>query len=327
MTGLLPLKGQLTTNLKRSQLQRLATLIGTTLTGPKAELATGIADATESAWRPLAQPSLKLLDEVRVLSIDMGIRNLAFAFLTCKLSVTPTNSLLIGKPTLANWRRIDLTEKNSHSLVDRVTDIKPDKHDAPTTVSIQSFEPYDMAHQAYNFVKSCLDMRPTHILIERQRFRSGGHSAVQEWSLRVGMLEAMLHATFRTMQSEGSLPGLTVESVLPMRVNKFWFRDLEVPSTGSLAKQAKIELVQQILRKKDKVTAELTLDPSLIDAVVSFTTKTVKNRTKKLGQSGKVKLDDMSDSLLQGLAWLHWQRNRSILLHHGFDHLDLGLTL
>ena len=184
-----------------------------------------------------------------------------------------------------------------------------------------------MAHQAYNFVKSCLDMRPTHILIERQRFRSGGHSAVQEWSLRVGMLEAMLHATFRTMQSEGSLPGLTVESVLPMRVNKYWFRDLEVPSTGSLAKQAKIELVQQILRKKDKVTAELTLDPSLIDAVVSFTTKTVKNRTKKLGQSGKVKLDDMSDSLLQGLAWLHWQRNRSILLHHGFDHLDLGLTL
>ncbi|KAL2263722.1 hypothetical protein VTK26DRAFT_5478 [Humicola hyalothermophila] len=47
-----------------------------------------------------------------------------------------------------------------------------------------------------------LPLRPTHILIERQRFRSYGRWGVFEWTLRVNMLEAILHAMFAGLRGE-----------------------------------------------------------------------------------------------------------------------------
>jgi cruciform cutting endonuclease 1 len=75
------------------------------------------------------------------------------------------------------------------------------------------------------------------VLIERQRFRTGGAAAIFEWTLRVNTLEAMLHAGFAALNLGGGVEGERdgegdaggglwrgrVDSVLPRAVVGFMF--------------------------------------------------------------------------------------------------------
>lgn len=316
---------QLISKLKVAELQRLATLTGAPMTGTKAELADSLANITKAAWRPSSSVGSRQSAEFKVMSIDMGIRNLAFAFYKSSLIQTDKGAIELCPPQISQWQRIDLTANGLDALkvpgAESESILSTDGTNGASIETSQSFEPSEMAEQAYKFVKYCLDQHPTHVLIERQRFRSGGHSAVQEWTLRVGMFEAMLHATFRALRFQGC-DQVSVESVLPMRVNKYWFKDLDVPATGKLAKQAKIDLVRGMLERQGQKDAEFAVGANLAETVKDFAVKESK-RSKTVKQAGKPKLDDMSDSLLQGLAWIQWQHNRSVLLHRGLDAFDL----
>lgn len=67
------------------------------------------------------------------------------------------------------------------------------------------YTPINVAKMAYRLVKDILlPFNATHVLIERQRHRSGGAPAVQEWTVRVNMLESMLHAILETFRHSGS---------------------------------------------------------------------------------------------------------------------------
>lgn len=298
---------QLMDKLKRTQLQRIATLIGAPLTGTKPQLLASIEDV-------LAQSSRKKHPkdgELRVLSIDMGIRNLAYAFLTYK-----PGQKFEHRPMLHTWQRTNLlqAEAPGHSPIQEgVMQAIPDTQIG----SEHDFEPSTMAQRAYHFTKYCLSLKPTNVLVERQRFRSGGRSAVQEWTLRVGMLEAMFHATFLAINQENRAHNTSVESVLPMRVNKFWFIDEDLPATGKQAKQAKIALVADMLQATNTSEAKFDTSKDVLSKIPSF--KQSLPRGARLQKSVKQaeKLDDMSDALLQGLAWLQWQKNRGDLLEHG----------
>jgi len=123
---------------------------------------------------------------------------------------------LLNTPVhLHAWNRLDLTaavqsfgarssplrpEPSSSPLEDIIAETQPSKKDQQEdTLPDDMFSPARLSLVTAHLVRTLLlPLRPTHVLIERQRFRTGGNAAVSEWTLRVGALEAMIHATLGT---------------------------------------------------------------------------------------------------------------------------------
>lgn len=75
----------------------------------------------------------------------------------------------------------------------------------------EQFTPNTMADMAYRLItEHILPQKPTHILIERQRFRTGNQAGIFEWTVRVNMLESMIYAILRVMQNRGEFKGVVV---------------------------------------------------------------------------------------------------------------------
>ncbi|OQE91904.1 hypothetical protein PENNAL_c0008G08765 [Penicillium nalgiovense] len=191
-----------------------------------------------------------------ILSIDMGVQNLAFAHLRVPRSGIPGVGVDAANPQLPEltaWHRLAVSDISSLNLIprDNTGIIKPTEpisgsgdatessranlpiemeKDPPVKATKSSkendsFSPDLYAANAYTLISSLIAAyRPTHVLIERQRFRSGGGSAVLEWTLRVGLLEGMLYAVLHTLRQErgGEVADLVVRGVEPRRVVRYW---------------------------------------------------------------------------------------------------------
>lgn len=201
----------------------------------------------------------------------------------------------------------------------------------------ESFEPSVYALLANTFVHHLLNrFSPLDaVLIERQRYRSSSAAAIQEWTVRVNMLEAMLHAVFCCLHGKESP---AAESVNPHKVARFWIdkmggKFLEVRKkperrkkekvlgeelgveevkvavrgkTNRKTKLAKVLLVREWLRSGDVVS----LGKDVIGIASDF--EPVKGR-RKANMISEGKLDDLADCLLQGMAWIRWEENRKSL--------------
>ncbi|EXJ63219.1 hypothetical protein A1O7_03666 [Cladophialophora yegresii CBS 114405] len=307
-------------NLTIAKLHRLAIAIGAPCSGTKAVRIEGIRHAvTNVASNDRSDPS-----DLSLLSIDMGIRNLAFAHITAPLQATNSAEYLqYQKPTLQSWRRLAVSQSlyatSTVPLSFRV------ESSSETSASKESFEPADYALHAYELINHMLQTyQPNHVLIERQRFRSGGGSSVQEWTIRVGVFEGMLYASLRTMIEERKMR-LRVEPMQPSRVNRYWLGDFVRPSTrklvGQEVKRAKIRLVGNMLQGAD---ANICVGKGMQPIVAEFVSGCNKvSKSKPTANAGKVKLDDLADSLLQGLSWIKWQNNRRRIEVLGRDAIDL----
>jgi cruciform cutting endonuclease 1 len=314
-----------------NKLHRLAGSIGSPCSGTKPIRVQGIREAISSAKKCKQ-------DQLSLLSIDMGIRNLAFAHFTAKPA--SETSHLYDLPKLQAWHRVAVSRAPNELKASLGPDIVGDSTSEMRTAKDlldndkkESFEPSDYAGHAYNLVNHLLQTyKPNYVLIERQRFRSGGRAAVPEWTIRVGVFEGMLHAVLRTLVESGKIK-LVVESMLPTQVNRYWFDDPDRAKpageklTGRDGKRAKIDLVGNILEGQSssaRVVIAEGLQP-LAQQFVSVWKKEV--RTKKGESKGISKLDDLADSFLQGLAWINWQNNRQRLDALGAEAviLDLGL--
>lgn len=157
-----------------------------------------------------------------ILSIDMGIQNLGIAHLVVPCPDPNSTSALTenstsnpdenqsGKdtnplkvtPILNAWHRLKISDLPNPSHI-------PSEETAETTAGEEEKEPSSSfslplyASHAYTLITALLETyNPTHILIERQRFRSGGSSAVQEWTLRVGVFEGMVYAVIHTLREQ-----------------------------------------------------------------------------------------------------------------------------
>ncbi|KAL4809020.1 T-complex protein 11-domain-containing protein [Aspergillus unguis] len=219
---------------------------------------------------------------LRILSIDMGIRNLAFAVLTVgngsSGSSLGSRGLLPGEMQqmsaekgtprldlkLDAWRRVSLPLDRGFSVEEfgryldsgsqivggdidgddarRLEDGAQTEAEAGDTDTVSPAQKKDKgkdklpfslpiyATHAHSIVTALLDRyEPTHVLIERQRFRSGGGAAVQEWSLRVGVFEGMLWAVLLSLQMQGRQQHgrehwkeSRVIGIEPSRVGRFW---------------------------------------------------------------------------------------------------------
>ncbi|KEF61782.1 uncharacterized protein A1O9_03352 [Exophiala aquamarina CBS 119918] len=316
-----------------SQLQRLAVLIGSACSGTKPVRIAGIREAITQVGQ-YQKPDV----ELSLLSIDMGIRNLAFTHIKAPVLLGSEGLYQYGKPKIEAWQR--LTVLNPQGMPRAVRSGKSSTGEdgdgsgppSPQTAKTgkESFEPIDFAMHAYKFIDHMLTKyKPNQILIERQRFRTGGQAAVQEWTIRVGVFEGMLYAVLRTLAEERKLQ-LQVEPISPGRVNRSWLQDSKSPgvvqgkrSSSRDVKQAKIRLVCEMLEEKgtkSHFTVSKHLRP-FTDAFLSAWKK--ETRAKKFTVNGIGKLDDLADSLLQGLAWINWQNNRVQVTSLGEEAFDL----
>jgi len=144
---------------------------------------------------------------------------------------------------------------------------------------------------------------PDTILIERQRYRSAGGAAIQEWTVRVNMLESMFHAVLHTLRAQGGkVKEFDVFSVSPRRITGFWLADLDEKLNARETKLKKISVAKDIL-KGDQVGVNVEIAGQAKEVADALVGDTGRNASMK-------KVDDVADSMLQGLGWWKWHINR-----------------
>jgi cruciform cutting endonuclease 1 len=339
-------------SLKAWQLKHLAFLTGLNSTGTKASLCRTLVDRTNKPSLP-ASPC-------RILSVDMGVKNLAFCLLeTQRLQVDDQTTDRTLSLHLSDWKRLDVSERlmardthtskgvssgtpgDSTNETGGMTVIASDDHS-------NIYAPSSLSKIAFGLASEFLQYRPDYILIERQRFRSGGGPAIQEWTVRVNMLESMIWASLETMRhghgKEQKFP--EVLEMSPRRVGMFWLTrgnffptpaviatSLEAPQ--DTVKTMEAEVKKKSFEKKDKIalarhwlslsmtTDDLTVDDKLAPMVASFCSpkeRQSRRRSKDGEQEEELevkatpaisgKLDDLADCLVQAVTFALWEQNR-----------------
>jgi len=337
--------------LKAGQLKYAAFLAGLPNTGTKAQIEAALQQRLNQPW-PLESKN-------RILSIDMGIKNLGICILEPQ---SPERHPQSTTRTIhvSHWKSLNLLSRLHPKSVNHSPSAEvEDPTNGKTTIDATAFHPSNLSKTAVSLVHELLQTyKPTHILIERQRFRSGGMSAVQEWTLRVNMLESMLWATFEALRQHSrkgngvvGFPGTW--PVDPARVARFWcarperwgteFSETELAGIGemkpsakmgeserkrSIDKKEKIARVRSWLLGADVASASavreeestdkvsLQLSPEAREVAGVFTSTTAAGRRKSTSpepgakpSSEITKLDDLADSMLQGVAWIRWADN------------------
>ena len=221
-------------------LQVLLTRIGSASSGTKSKL---FERFVRDVQRPsLLQDKLSRSDEqpqrmLRLVSIDMGIKNLAFCDAEVSFPAAKTNTgdrdRLNSTVNVLRWKKIDLMHGNyKESCRDATEDAEANTNVAEDDAD--QFSPAVLSQTAYRVItEEVLSVNPDIVLIEKQRWRSGGGSAVQQWTLRVNSLEAMFWAILETLKREqrscGPVGNFTdtqepwqTYAVDPKRVGQYW---------------------------------------------------------------------------------------------------------
>lgn len=318
---------------KASQLKAIATAIGLNSSGTKPVLSFQLRDHLLNGHLGNSKRKCISKDHFDIVSIDMGIRNLAY----CRLkspqpSKTPESNPPASKscPVISEWARVEVSKTISKPAT---------AEDARTK---EAFDPATYSQHAYDLVHTLLSsssQKPTQILIERQRFRSMGGSAVQEWTLRVNMFEAMIYAVLKTFSENNMWQG-TVHPVAPAKVSKFWLGDKEGAavegkrSKSAKTKTAKVEVVRRWLKERDAGGSPFRLEGRAEEMGLAYLSKgnggkrSSGKRMEGIGhgkESGGLevgKLDDLADCMLQGMAWIKWEQNRRRIMAQGLKAMD-----
>ena len=293
-----------------SQLRSIAIATGINRSGTKSVLIPQLNDSLT------AEKFSQRSDGVHILSIDMGIRNLAY----CQMRVPNVHASGRKRlPLVLDWNRIAVATKLPQ--------------DSSASATKEAFDPAVFSQHSYNLIERLVlsaSPAPHHVLIERQRFRSGGGPAVLEWTLRVNMFEAMLYATLKTLNEQGKWAG-TVFPVMPSKVGQFWIGDdEEVESKKKVGKARKRDIKLEKIQVVDemlKARTAFALEEEAENTAKKWRDKMEGKRGKSIKDGEKMgKLDDLADCLLQALAWAKWEENRRDILEHGVAALD-GLNV
>ena len=116
------------------------------------------------------------------------------------------------------------------------------------------------------------------IVVERQRYRSKSAASVFEWTIRANTVEAMVHANIQSRRHDWE-----VETVFPRRVAMYYF-----PTESKITKSMRMKLVKELLLDG---SGDVPIAKHLLDMFTA-----------------EKKKDDLSDSLLQALAWREWRQ-------------------
>lgn len=377
--------------LSSAQLKSIARLCGKSRSGTKAVIADRIVEDLKT-FQPLTPGT-------RVLSIDLGIRNLAYSLLEVphpdngspgKISKWARNwapkkkrklSTIPIAPRLLAWERLALIPKADKVLppkrrtkksqnktkADGENDeahqdeellpnkgrrkAKTDEENTPshqakedptaeaspatTPVLIEDFSPARLSALAVDLVLNrLLPLRPDVVILEQQRFRQMGGSGVYEWTLRVNSLESMLYAALTLLRELGrwDSPVGRIEPVVARNVLEFmgvrdrlagfdvgdiWARHRGADDKTD-NKKVKKDIIGRTLASAEGLVVE---EPARLVAA-EYLEEWQGKKTYQRKADRMKKLDDLADCLLQGLAFIHWQNNKSLLLEGGVDALQ-----
>ncbi|KAG4422651.1 hypothetical protein IFR04_004272 [Cadophora malorum] len=332
--------------LKLAQLKQLAFKCGISTSGTKPVLIRRLQDEVNQS----AGDNGSKTKPVRILSIDMGIRNLAYCILDVpaqNISWAKIGTGLVMKgsgrsakrplPSIHAWHRLAVSSPPTPAIP-----IDGEDATTKTTIPKEAFDPATLSQTAYTLLRAqLLPAKPTHILIERQRFRSMGSKHILEWTVRVNMFESMIYAVLCTLKGEGLWDG-SVRGVLPGKVGPFWVGEGEEDDATSAKngkgrkkirksasakiqnKGAKIDLVRSWLESGDVVQLGNDEVKEMARRYVEKWDRVPGGRkaiTKLEGEEKMGKLDDLADCLLQGMAWVEWENNKRIVMKHGIEAL------
>lgn len=325
-----------------AQLGILARAVGVNSSGTKPILTSQLLDHLPRGTLGPNKSRYIQQEPCRILSIDMGIRNLAY----CCLVLPHTGRRIatdIRKPVVQDWTRVAISQDSTKTkqAEDHVPKKAPRAAERSGKVKIsnpkEAFDPATYSQHAYDLVTTLVnDLKPSHVLIERQRFRSMGGSAVQEWTLRVNMFEAMIYAVLRTFSERGFWKGI-VHPIAPSRVSNFWIANKQAAlkegpgSKSAKTKTAKIELVAKWLEDGGRFElkgAAAHLGEAYLRKMIRKNSKSLVKQKKLSGSKARAvaqnaveKLDDLADCLLQGMAWIKWEENRVLIMAKGAEAL------
>lgn len=324
-------------NLRASQLQRIAQATGIQSSGTKACLIARLKEELphrnpEKQTSACASTSSGTnTGAMSILSIDMGIQNLAYAHLLVpRDSHTATAGTVVK---LNAWRRLAVSDALLDLAPDSLGKIQEGRASNASKLTGKAnvkrkekekhtFSPSEYARTAYALVTRLLHAyRPSHVLIERQRFRSGGGSAVQEWTLRVDV-----DAPKKKKKKASSREGKKVK----INIAGEWLRagmgGVEAGSGSALGSPFRLSVADDS-ELRALVNAYLRRWAGKSNAGKSVS----RARAKAEGQAaveedGAVfeppdvrKMDDLADCLVQGVTWLEWQAMRQRVSTEGLD--------
>lgn len=365
--------------LTSAQLKSIARLCGKSRSGTKAVIADRIVDDLRT-FEPLAPGT-------RVLSIDLGIRNLAYSLLEvpefshglpaksskkAKKKDNAPSSVVPIAPRLLAWERLALiprmdkvappkrsTKKSRKktkanegteaaqqeeevlpkksrrkSKLDEVApgleadDLTADADPTTTPVLMEDFSPARLSALAVDLILNrLLPLRPDVVTLEQQRFRQMGGSGVYEWTLRVNSLESMLYAVLTLLRETGQWHrGGRIEPIVARNVLEFMVvRDRaagfdvgDIWGRGADNKKVKKDIIGRALASAEGLVVEGTPQAVASEYLDEWQgKKSFQRRADRMK-----KLDDLADCLLQGLAFIHWQNNKRMLLDGGVDALQ-----
>ncbi|KAK3626564.1 hypothetical protein LTR56_019734 [Elasticomyces elasticus] len=274
-------------NLKAVQLKNAAFLCGLPSTGIKADLV--------AVLQRQARSSAEQLDRRRIVSVDMGLRNLAYCVVEVP-GIDGSPELDKGERPLKvlQWKKTDLLRVAEAQVptdalvnIDSLTKSRTKKRGRTAAVPASMFTPSELSKTAYSVTTELLKHEPDVILIERQRFRSGGAAAIQEWTLTADTLAS-------TPEDASAAVGTGRKRV---------------------QKNDKIAVVRSWLG--DEAGSSLTFEGGAARVANAFASPCGRSSRAKPADTELSddigKLDDLADCLLQAAAWARWEENRNAL--------------
>ncbi|KAG0032886.1 hypothetical protein BGZ82_006345 [Podila clonocystis] len=286
-----------------------------------------------------------------IVSIDVGIRNLAWVELS-------------SRGEILRWSVDDLLGVDGTSEADGSTDLghvqdslgeAPSKttnastHEMTTTKKAKrskkalspQYDPRLVALRLNEIMQTIVDSeRIGGVIVERQRFRTGGMHSVLDATFKCGVVEGMIH-TWLALWEKGRVSGsldkkhkdVVIESISPRAVGTWWSIG-SVSRSGSVSSEESTDSASEVdtldaggMSKKPKSPKYATKKKQSRMIVDGWLHK-LEDKDSKMGTRDnshplrvscsptirewyrrEKKRDDLSDCLLQAVAWYEWREH------------------
>ncbi|KAF9566023.1 hypothetical protein EC968_003919 [Mortierella alpina] len=345
LTILLETTGQPLTGTKPILINRLATYL-TSIIRKIESISKPISEATTSCDLSVQQIKAKILPQ-SIVSIDIGVRNLAWVELSREgeiLRWSIEDMLIPAKlsdpATSPKTQHADPTpsasETSSVSPSSKRTSKSRKRDPAPP------YDPRTVAIRLDEVMRTIMNSGSVQgVIIERQRFRTGGMHAVLDVTFKCGVIEGMIHTWLAFWQHDWNIKNqarlepdqheasrvkdreaVFIESVPPRAVATWW--GIGASSRRSPASSEPVlddekgsaNSGKRPPEEKKEYSAKKGQSRAIVDAWINHDTavrdlptclKVKCNDALKDWYNQEKKRDDLSDCLLQAVAWFEWK--------------------